>query len=121
MEATQRGVRTVWLPSTPKTVWISPAISQLNPACGGAYSKWANVGLFSPGPAGIRAMSKALGSRTEMITPDDFEKIDGVFREMVQERNLAFDSEEAIALAARLISLFQSGIHDQAALKLMAS
>ncbi|WP_156612985.1 hypothetical protein [Ensifer sp. Root142] len=66
-------------------------------------------------------MSKALGSRTEMITPYDFEKIDGVFREMVQERNLAFDSEEAIALAARLISLFQSGIHDQAALKLMAS
>ena len=51
-------------------------------------------------------MSKALGSRTEIITPDDFEKIDGVFREMVQERNLAFDSEEAIALAERLISAF---------------
>ncbi|KQU95988.1 hypothetical protein ASD00_19735 [Ensifer sp. Root31] len=65
-------------------------------------------------------MSKAVGSRTEMVTPDDFEKINLVFREMVQERDLAVNGEEAIALA-RLVSLFQSGIHDQAALKLMAS
>ncbi|WP_245317904.1 hypothetical protein [Ensifer sp. 1H6] len=49
--------------------------------------------------------------------PDDFEKIEAVFRELVRERHLALDSEEADMLAARLISLFQSGIHDHEALK----
>lgn len=39
---------------------------------------------------------------------------------MVRERHLNFDSEEAVALAASLISLFQSGIHDQDALKHIA-
>ncbi len=66
-------------------------------------------------------MSNAVGSRREIITPDDFKQIECIFREMVQERNLAVDSEEAVELAARLISLFQSGIHDENALKLMAS
>ncbi|KQW72586.1 MULTISPECIES: hypothetical protein [Ensifer] len=65
-------------------------------------------------------MGKAVGSRTEIITPDDFKQIESVFREMVQERHLAFDSDDAVTLAAHLISLFQSGIHDHDALKQMA-
>ncbi|CAN7761520.1 hypothetical protein C6558_13045 [Ensifer sp. NM-2] len=66
-------------------------------------------------------MSKVVGSRSEIITPDDFKQIECVFREIVQEKHLAVDSEEAVELAARLIGLFQSGIHDHDALKLMAS
>ncbi|OMQ41692.1 hypothetical protein [Ensifer sp. 1H6] len=65
-------------------------------------------------------MGKAVGSRTGIVTPDDVKQIECVFREMVQERHLAFDSDEAVTLAAHLISLFQSGIHDHDALKQMA-
>ena len=94
---------------------MSPAISELNAPSDGAYSM---PGVM-PG-LGTSAMNKSVGPRNEMITPDDFEKIEDAFREMVRERQLALDSEEADVLAARLISLFQSGIHHHEALKQMA-
>ncbi|WP_457584624.1 hypothetical protein [Ensifer canadensis] len=64
-------------------------------------------------------MSKTFGSRSEIILPDELTKIDSVFHELLEEMNLPPDSEEADTLAAGLISLYQSGIHDIRALKLM--
>lgn len=62
-------------------------------------------------------MSKIAGSRKELILPDEFDKIESVFHELLQELNLSAASEQADTLAARLISLYQSGIRDAAALK----
>ncbi|WP_457584773.1 hypothetical protein [Ensifer canadensis] len=59
-------------------------------------------------------------SPKKIIEPDDFNKIEGVFRELVRKKGIALDSEEADAFAARLIGLYQSGIQDADALKHMA-
>lgn len=61
------------------------------------------------------------GSRHEIVTLEDFTMIEDVFQELLQERQLDQKSDEAETLAARLIELYRSGIHDQAALKQMAS
>ncbi|MOA65106.1 hypothetical protein D3C78_1913740 [compost metagenome] len=65
-------------------------------------------------------MTYACGSGQEIVTPDDFNMIEHVFRALLHERKLGRDSEEAEIIAARLIELYRSGIHDQAALKQMA-
>jgi hypothetical protein len=62
-------------------------------------------------------MNKIAASRQEIIEPEAFNKIEDVFRELVREKGIALESEEADALAARLIGLYQSGIQDADALK----
>ena len=66
-------------------------------------------------------MNKTVGSRQEIIAPEDFRKIEGVFRELVRQKRVALESEEADALAARLIGLYQSGIQDAEALRHLMS
>ncbi|MBD9491545.1 hypothetical protein [Ensifer sp. ENS11] len=66
-------------------------------------------------------MNKTASSRQEIIQPDDFNKIESVFRELVRQKGIALESEEADALAARLIGLYQSGIQDADALKQVMS
>jgi hypothetical protein len=66
-------------------------------------------------------MKKTVGSRQEIIAPEDFRKIEGVFRELVRQKRVALESEEADALAARLIGLYQSGIQDAEALRHLMS
>ena len=66
-------------------------------------------------------MNKTAASRQEIIEPDDFNKIESVFRELVRQKGIALESEEADALAARLIGLYQSGIQDADALKQVMS
>ncbi|CAN7767225.1 MULTISPECIES: hypothetical protein [Ensifer] len=66
-------------------------------------------------------MNKTVGSRQEIIAPEDFRKIEGVFRELVRRKRVALESEEADALAARLIGLYQSGIQDAEALRHLMS
>ncbi|PSS64508.1 hypothetical protein C6558_13590 [Ensifer sp. NM-2] len=66
-------------------------------------------------------MNKTAASRQEIIEPDYFNKIESVFRELVRQKGIALESEEADALAARLIGLYQSGIQDADALKQVMS
>ena len=54
------------------------------------------------------------------ILPGEFIKIDDVFNDAIRERNLPRRSPEAIALAARLIELYQNGVDDVTALRAMA-
>lgn len=62
-------------------------------------------------------MSKIVGSRKEMILPDELDKIESIFHELLQELHLSAESEQAVTLAARLISVYRSGIQDTQALK----
>ncbi|MBM3092835.1 hypothetical protein GFB56_18790 [Ensifer sp. T173] len=66
-------------------------------------------------------MNKTVGSRQEIIAPEDFRKIEVVFRDLVRQKRVALESEEADALAARLIGLYQSGIQDAEALRHLMS
>lgn len=54
------------------------------------------------------------------ILPDQIEMIESVFDELLQARGLDRSSEEAELLAARLLGMFQSGIHDRDALRQMS-
>ncbi|RDL47894.1 hypothetical protein BLJAPNOD_05119 [Ensifer sp. M14] len=54
------------------------------------------------------------------ILPDQVELVETVFNDLLRTRRLERSSEEAELLAARLLNLFQSGIHDRDALRQMA-
>lgn len=62
-------------------------------------------------------MNETAGTRQTVIEPDDFKKIEGVFRDLVRQKGIALESDEAHVLAARLITLYQNGIQDQDSLK----
>ncbi|MGF6178880.1 hypothetical protein [Ensifer sp. 4252] len=65
-------------------------------------------------------MPNPSGSQCEIVTPDDFTAIEDVFQSLLRVRGLDRDSEEAERIAARLIELYRSGVHDPEALKQMA-
>ncbi|WP_312366177.1 hypothetical protein [Ensifer sp.] len=58
--------------------------------------------------------------RNTNIEPDQMQIIQAVFDAVVAARGLDKKSDEAGALASRLVSLFQSGVHDREALQKMA-
>lgn len=60
-----------------------------------------------------------VGSRYEVILPDEFAKIATVFHDLLEEMDLSSESERADTLAADLIRFYQSGIHDIRALKIL--
>nr|WP_139812673.1 hypothetical protein [Ensifer aridi] len=52
----------------------------------------------------------------DLIGPDELDMLDFVFRSELRKRRLSRRSQEAERLAARLISLYQSGLRDAHAL-----
>ncbi|OOG62004.1 hypothetical protein B0E45_31860 [Sinorhizobium sp. A49] len=54
------------------------------------------------------------------IGPDQLQDIQDIFDELIRSRRMEAKSEEAETLAARLVSLYQSGIQDREALRQMA-
>jgi hypothetical protein len=64
-------------------------------------------------------MGNSVGTRYEIILPDEFAKIASVFHDLLEELDLSPESEGADTLAADLIKLYQSGTHDVQALKLL--
>ncbi len=57
----------------------------------------------------------------DAILPDDVSLLKEIFTQLVIERGLNRDCEDAEHIAVRLISLFQSGVHDREMLHEMAS
>ncbi len=49
----------------------------------------------------------------DAILPDDISFLDEILTQLLTERRLGRDCEDAELVAARLISLFQSGVHDR--------
>lgn len=57
--------------------------------------------------------------RSGVIRPRDMTMLQGVLDQLLKEKNLSTTDAGAEALAARIIELFQSGIRDPDALKIM--
>lgn len=57
----------------------------------------------------------------DAIFPDDISFLDEILTQLLTERRLGRDCEDAELVAARLISLFQSGVHDRDMLRNMAT
>ena len=58
---------------------------------------------------------------SDAIMPDGFSLLDEIFTQLVIERGLSRDCEDAELVAAKLISLFQSGVRDPDMLRKMAT
>lgn len=54
------------------------------------------------------------------LGPEQLKQLQGIFDEIILSRRMDAKSEDAETLAARLVSLYQSGIHDRDALRRMA-
>ncbi|MDK1489757.1 hypothetical protein QN219_06750 [Sinorhizobium sp. 7-81] len=57
-------------------------------------------------------MRTAQDFRFDPIGPDELTMIDGIFKSELQIQALSSDSDEAEALAAKLIRAYQSGVRD---------
>ncbi|WP_312367037.1 hypothetical protein [Ensifer sp.] len=62
----------------------------------------------------------SLSHHRDAIFPEQMTEVADIFSELLQQRGLSRSSEEAELLAARLLSLYQSGIHDREPLRQMA-
>jgi hypothetical protein len=58
---------------------------------------------------------------SDAIMPDGINLLNEIFAQLVIERGLSRDCEDAELVAVRLISLFQSGVRDRDMLRKMAT
>jgi len=65
-------------------------------------------------------MNSAQTLSFDPIGPDEFEMIGRAFRDELQRRALSRKSDEAEALAAKLINAYQAGIRDDRGLRIIA-
>jgi hypothetical protein len=65
-------------------------------------------------------MNSAQTLSFDQIEPDEVEIIGKVFQDELQRRALSRKSEEAEALAAKLITAYQAGIRDNLGLSIVA-
>ncbi len=59
-------------------------------------------------------------SPSRPILPEELDMLGAVFEQLLGEYQLTVNSDQAEALAARLIELYQSGVRDVTALRAMA-
>lgn len=58
-----------------------------------------------------------LSDYSQMFFPEDVDKVQAVFDEVLRDQSLSPDSPDAALIAARLIELYKDGVRDAASLR----